>query len=463
MTRPRRPRAHSTEGGDLVTVAAMIALNCLAPAVLSLALQAGTSAAPAGDLDSMPPVRPWVTLAADAKGGLCDPGETVRFTATVENRADAVVRVTVEWSAESLAFEPELPAPEVLEIPPRGIVTAVLPLVLAGPGFMDVTVSVLEEGSTNPRVRWRRVGCAPAGIQYELSRASDFEAFWERTLEELAAVDPEVELREVPGKPDDDFKLSEVTLRSLGGVRVRGWLQVPRTEGPHAAVLRVPGYTENMHPIDAVGNRVVFSFNIRAHGGSVEDVPAEPVDYWLRGLEDKDDYFYRGAYMDCVRAMDYLSSRDDVDQDRLAVWGASQGGGLAFATAALDPRVDICIADIPWLCHWRGLMTLLIDQDVKDLAAWLAADKGRSRAGVLETLSYFDTMNLADRITCRTLMGVGLQDAICPPETSFGTFNRVKGERDFRIYEEQGHGLAAEHYGWALAELAEVLGSADGD
>ncbi len=412
--------------------------------------------------NSSPP-RPRVTLEADAAGGLCDPGDTVRFTARVKNRAGEPVAVSLRWEVASLAFEDGEREVVRMVVPAGETAAAVLPLVMEGPGFTSVTVSVLEDGGARPRVRRRRVGCAPAGIQYELSRAADFEGFWARTLEALAAVEPEVELREVSGEPGDDFKLSEVTLRSLGGVRVRGWLQVPRSEGPHAAVLRVPGYTENMQPIDAVGNRVVFSFNIRGHGGSVEDVPAEPVDYWLRGLEDKDDYFYRGAYMDCVRAMDYLCSRDDVDQDRLAVWGASQGGGLAFATAALDPRVDICLADIPWLCHWRGLMTLLIDQDVKDLAAWLAADGDRSRAGALETLSYFDTMNLADRITCPTLMGVGLQDAICPPETSFGTFNRVKGERDFRIYEDQGHGLAAEHYRWALAGLAEVLGAADGD
>lgn len=441
----------------------MNAPTALASALLLLPCLVRASGAPPGGPFSEPSSRPWVSLTADVEGGLCEVGETVRFTANLENRSDDAVRVTVKWEVESLSLKAELPAPEVLELPARGAATAVLPLAMARPGFADVAVRVLEDGGERPNVRRRRVGCDPAGIRYALSREPDFGAFWERTLEELAAVEPDVELREIPGEPDDDFELSEVTLRSLGGVRVRGWLQVPRREGPHAAVLRVPGYTENMQPIDAVGNRVVLSFNIRGHGGSVQDVPAEPVDYWLRGLEDKDDYFYRGAYMDCVRAMDYLCSRDDVDQDRLAVWGASQGGGLAFATAALDPRVDICLADIPWLCHWRGLMTLLIDQDVKDLAAWLAADPGRSRAGVLETLSYFDTMNLADRITCRTLMGVGLQDAICPPETSFGTFNRVKGERDFRIYEEQGHGLAAEHYGWALAELAEVLGSAEGD
>ena len=31
------------------------------------------------------------------------------------------------------------------------------------------------------------------------------------------------------------------------------------------------------------------------------------------------------------------------------------------------------------------------------------------------------------------------------------------------VWRGQGHGLADEHNGWALAELAEVLGSADGD
>jgi cephalosporin-C deacetylase len=156
-----------------------------------------------------------------------------------------------------------------------------------------------------------------------------------------------------------------------------------------------------------------------------------------------------------VRAVDYLSSREDVDGDRIAVWGGSQGGGLAFATAALDQRVDLCIADIPWLCDWKNYFELAGKTDDEEINAWLAAKESRTVESTLTTLSYFDTMNLAHLIECPTLMGVGLQDTICPPSTSFATFNRITAPKDFRIYEDAGHGLGREHYGWIFSELAE--------
>jgi len=213
-----------------------------------------------------------------------------------------------------------------------------------------------------------------------------------------------------------------------------------------------------MRPVDDTGRAIVLSFNIRGHGNSTDDVPGTPRDYWVRGLDDKDTYYYRGAYLDCVRAMDYLCSREDVDQDRIAVWGASQGGGLAFATASLDQRVDLCVSDIPWLCDWENYLTLAGKTDDEEIQAWLNAKESRTPESTLKTLSYFDTMNMVDKIQCPTLMGVGLQDSICPPATSFATFNRITAERDFRIYQKSGHMLTAFHYEWVLGEMAARFG-----
>ena len=40
---------------------------------------------------------------------------------------------------------------------------------------------------------------------------------------------------------------------------------------------------------------------------------------------------------------------------------------------------------------------------------------------VMDNLSYFDTMNMADRITCPVLASVALKDEICPPLMYFAT------------------------------------------
>ena len=38
-------------------------------------------------------------------------------------------------------------------------------------------------------------------------------------------------------------------MRSLGDVRVRGWYEVPTKPGKYPAILRVPGYGQNMRPL----------------------------------------------------------------------------------------------------------------------------------------------------------------------------------------------------------------------
>ena len=88
---------------------------------------------------------------------------------------------------------------------------------------------------------------------------------------------------------------------------------------------------------------------------------------------------------------------------------------------------------------------------------WIAEQPQRSWESTLRTLSYFDTMNLAERIGCPTLMSVGLQDGICPPTTCFNTFNRIPGEKNYRIYPNKRHGLGKEHYAWIWTQLREAF------
>ena len=399
-----------------------------------------------------------LSLEADAVDGMCALGETVVFKAELKCRGKEARRATLQWEMETIAFE--APVIEALELELAGGESTSLEysLEMKEPGFVRMICTVVEEGEERPVKRSRRVGCAPTEVLSELTGESDLESFWAASLEELAAVEPDYQLSKQEVKEGADHELYEVVMRSFGGARVRGWLQLPLTDGPHSALLRVPGYTQNMMPLDAASGAVILSFNIRGHGNSTDDIPGNPKDFWLRGLDERDAYYYRGAYLDCVRAVDFLCSLEEVDTDRITVWGGSQGGGLAFATAALDQRIDLCVADIPWLCDWKNYLDLAGKTDDDEIRSWLEAKAGRSVESTLKTLSYYDTMNLAHMIKCPTLMGVGLQDPICPPSTSFATFNRITAPRDFRIYEDSGHGLGWDHVKWVLSEMAERFG-----
>jgi cephalosporin-C deacetylase-like acetyl esterase len=48
----------------------------------------------------------------------------------------------------------------------------------------------------------------------------------------------------------------------------------------------------------------------------------------------------------------------------------------------------------------------------------------------MHTLSYFDTINFANRVHCRALVGVGLRDEIVPPETVYAIVNHMSPRPD---------------------------------
>ena len=58
---------------------------------------------------------------------------------------------------------------------------------------------------------------------------------------------------------------------------------------------------------------------------------------------------------DSVRALDYLVSRADVDETRIATLGISMGSTMAWWTAALDTRIKVCV-DLCCLTDFQALI-----------------------------------------------------------------------------------------------------------
>ncbi len=65
----------------------------------------------------------------------------------------------------------------------------------------------------------------------------------------------------------------------------------------------------------------------------------------IRGLQIRD---YQNA-------LSYLESRDDVDAERLGAWGISYSGGHVLILAAIDPRVQAIVSQIPVIDGYRNM------------------------------------------------------------------------------------------------------------
>jgi len=391
-----------------------------------------------------PPEHPYaISITAASKDGIFGKEQLIQVYATIINRTAVKVEGTVVWNIETdeqmELKETNLPVTISASKTKQTYCPIYEP---PGPGFYRISCTLKLDSKGESISDSMIVGYAPERVNPAVTRQPDFDEFWHKTLQELKSIKPQYNLILQSEKNNAKRNLYLVEMKSLGNLTVRGWLEVPKKQGSYPALLRVPGYMSSMKPVNKYNDMVILSFNPRSHGNS-DEAPGAPLDLWVRGLDNKEEYYYRGAYMDCIRAVDFLASRPQVDPERIAVWGGSQGGGLSFVTAALDDRISFCIADVPFLCSWLKYFKTTHWDEVDE---WLAADTSRNWTTMLQTLSYFDTMNMTDKIKCPVLMGVGLQDDVCPPATNFASFNNIRSKKEYKVYPDCGHNLGPKHW-----------------
>lgn len=200
----------------------------------------------------------------------------------------------------------------------------------------------------------------------------------------------------------------------------------------------VPAYFTR--PLHAAGRLPVVLYN-HAHGGdyvlgkdellkgrgALADPPyaqaladagyaALAIDHWLfgerRGRTESElfkEMLWRGRVLwgemiyDSLRAVDYLTTRPDVDSERIATLGLSMGSTMAWWLAALDERIRVCV-DMCCLTEFDALI----------------ASRGLDGHGIYyyvpDLLNHFTTSEINALIAPRPHLGLaGNYDLLTPP------------------------------------------------
>ena len=282
---------------------------------------------------------------------------------------------------------------------------------------------------------------AIADYESTVRKPDDFDAFWEGVLRQAAAVPLAPEIIAEPLRTSDDVLVYQAFYSSLDGVRIAAWYCCPaRATGPSPAILYLPGYQMDP-PIPKDWARKGYCALSVAPRGKLRSLrqfnPGYP-NLLTYNIVDRHTYGYRGFYVDAWRGIDFLLSRPEVDPARIGVTGSSQGGGLTITSAAMRPEVRAAAAGVPYLCGYMDAIELTRTYPYEEINDYLRAHPER-RAAVEETIDYFDGINFADRITCPIILNIGLQDNVCPPETGYALFRRIRSA-DKRLYPYDGHG-----------------------
>ena len=371
----------------------------------------------------------------------------------VEVEANAKMRITTDLKKEVTTVE------KTVKVPAKGKVD--IDMTTDGnldPGFYRAICSVDGRLSRN-----FFFGISPTKIVSAPDKQDDFDAFWEDGKKQLEAIDMKAELTEITSKSSAARKVYLVEMQSVPDgltgdpVIIRGYYCEPQDGQKHKVLLHFYGYDEQNSKskiyCPAGGSSTDYAeFYLSHRGQYLNNRPAssrEPDgkgdivnpygDWFAFNFGDKDCYYYRGAFLDCVQAIRFLATRPTSDMNNLFAEGSSQGGALTYAAAALSDypfaAIAPCVAflgDFPdyfKIVSWPG-----------DTAKKKQKEAGLSDEEMYRFLSYFDTKNLATRISCPVIASVCLQDGTCPPHTNIAPYNNLLStDKEVYFYPELQH------------------------
>ncbi|MBN1541711.1 acetylxylan esterase [candidate division KSB1 bacterium] len=280
----------------------------------------------------------------------------------------------------------------------------------------------------------------------------DFNDFWERSLADLESVDPQPE--QVAADFQCDFAdCFHLYFTGIGGARIHAKLIRPRrAASPHPAVLLFHGYYGHSGDwMSKLGytaqGMTVAALDCRGQGGRSQDIGG--VNGWtlrghiVRGLADgADNLLFRQIFLDTAQLARVVGQLDGVDPERIGATGASQGGGLTLACAALVPQIRRAAPVFPFLCDYRRTWEIdLATHAYEELSEYFKKfDPMHDReTDIFTHLGYIDVQFLCPRIRAEVLMGVGLMDRICPPSTQFAAYNKIRSKKSLALYPDFGH------------------------
>ncbi len=293
-------------------------------------------------------------------------------------------------------------------------------------------------------------------------RPQDFDTFWEKSLAEMRAIDPQVEL--IPAEFEVvNAACFHLYFTGVGGARVHAKLLQPiKSPHPHPAILMFHGYTGDSGDWSDKLNYVAEGFTVaaldcRGQAGLSEDRSMVAGNtqhgHIIRGLEDAlngepEKLLYRQIFLDTAQLARIVMDMPEVDASRVGATGASQGGALTLACASLEPRIVRAAPIYPFLSDYKRVWEM---DEAKDAYLEIQeyfrhSDPTHSREErVFETLGYIDIQFLFSRIKAEILWGIGLMDTICPPSTQFAVYNKIVSSKSMTIYPDFGHELLPGH------------------
>lgn len=269
----------------------------------------------------------------------------------------------------------------------------------------------------------------------------DFDEFWRIAVAEAEQVTLQVRRSRSNDYDLPGFTVEALQFKSVGDRWVNGWIAYPEGAAGLPGFLWVPPYGRESLLPNQYGTRqgfVSLSLNFFGEPAFHQEKYRIERGYFTDGADDPDHWVFRRMFQDAYVAVRVLKSQPEADEDRIGSMGMSQGAGISIWLGAWCQWVRAVCADMPFLCAIRHTLQQPVHRyPLKELTDFMASiPLGTER--VLNTVSYFDTVNMATRCKVPTHVTMGLKDPSCRPPNVKACFEALPGEKELGVL-DWGH------------------------
>lgn len=268
----------------------------------------------------------------------------------------------------------------------------------------------------------------------------DFKSYWEGEVASARKIPFDVSYTLLPDRCTDKVDVYQVGINNVGGSRIYGILCRPKKPGSYPVLLNVPGAGVRPYSGDIyTASLGVITLSIGIHGIPVtmeqsvyDDLSSVISRYPLFSIDDREAYYYHRVILGAVRCADYLASLPDFN-GVMGVTGASQGGFLSIATAALNSHISF-LAVVHPAC---GDMAANLSGQP---AGWpMPFEKTSATPEKRRTIQYHDAVNFAQMIHQPLWATWGYNDETVPPSSMYAIYNSVQSSKQLQLYYATGH------------------------